>query len=434
MEIPLCEGVHILKALVRSLAQFVAAIVLFALILCAVEVGVRALRLKHRLEQTASHQTIELTQPSSSTYVDVTPLLNQSVRTREGERHLVATNELGMRSGTVTIPKPRGTYRILVLGADDTFGVGVDQSQTFSAQLAQIIAANTEFQVEVLNAGCPRAGPLVSLLRLRQRFLALQPDLVVWNLCLEDPLFDRSVRGTLRVDETGQPAYAVHPKFKAKGSGLLDGVCEEFVVADWSLGQAQTLIGLNPGAQSVKGDPSEMPIGQTAVQMQRLVNEVYGKLLISLQPSGWLMKSGTHGLEQSQQLLQEIRQSLADAGNESAVIIHNSVGIFSQSGQMLDVFSAQTGRLLKDGHLLHARALAQTVFQNVPAIRSDAMSQQAPIGQPRVSAPSQPGQLQRIPEGLTPIPSAGRTVRPRPEMTSPHSPVADGLRPSISPR
>src|SRR5262245_15661592 len=48
----------------------------------------------------------------------------------------VRINSLGLRGGEIARPKPKGTWRVLVLGDSVAFGWGVREEETFEALLA----------------------------------------------------------------------------------------------------------------------------------------------------------------------------------------------------------------------------------------------------------------------------------------------------------
>jgi len=69
--------------------------------------------------------------------------------------YTLRTNHLGLRNAEVPLGKPAGARRLLLLGDEQTAGVGVDAEQTFAARLDARLAG-----IEVINAGRPHADPL----------------------------------------------------------------------------------------------------------------------------------------------------------------------------------------------------------------------------------------------------------------------------------
>ncbi|MDJ0867404.1 MAG: GDSL-type esterase/lipase family protein [Myxococcota bacterium] len=93
----------------------------------------------------------------------------------------VTTNALGLRSPEVE-PKQPGELRILSLGESGTFGIGVDDDQTYSARLEAVLRERLpDRRVTVLNAGVPAWSSFQSRLYLEVRGLALEPDVVLFS-------------------------------------------------------------------------------------------------------------------------------------------------------------------------------------------------------------------------------------------------------------
>jgi hypothetical protein len=120
------------------------------------------------------------------------------------------TNSLGLRGPEIEIPKPPGTFRIVCLGDESTLAPETAQAETFCARLKELLATSGSAEVEVINAGCPQTGPLLSFLALRHRLLALAPDLVVFNFDMSDVADDHHCRRHVRMNGK-QPLYCPHP-------------------------------------------------------------------------------------------------------------------------------------------------------------------------------------------------------------------------------
>jgi hypothetical protein len=87
-------------------------------------------------------------------------------------------NEHGMRGGPVTIDKPAGTRRIIVLGDSYAFGFGVDEAETISAQLEAALR-DRHAELQVLNMGVPGYQTGQEERVLRRDGMRFCPDLVV---------------------------------------------------------------------------------------------------------------------------------------------------------------------------------------------------------------------------------------------------------------
>lgn len=68
------------------------------------------------------------------------------------------TSVQGLRNPIVTMPKPKGIYRILALGDSYTYGWGVEENDAWPRVLESLLRKKG-LSVEVINAGVPGAGP-----------------------------------------------------------------------------------------------------------------------------------------------------------------------------------------------------------------------------------------------------------------------------------
>jgi hypothetical protein len=97
----------------------------------------------------------------------------------------VATDDFGLRNEHPA-ERPAGAYRVLALGDSVTFGFGVDQSQSFPADLERLLNAGGGTKYQVIDAGVPgfnirdEAALLPTLLR------RYRPDLVLWTVVSND--------------------------------------------------------------------------------------------------------------------------------------------------------------------------------------------------------------------------------------------------------
>lgn len=96
--------------------------------------------------------------------------------------HVVDDN--GMRRQQPFPARDPSRFRIMVVGDSLTYGEGIDAFWTYSEQLERSLAA--DFRVDVLNLGV-RGYASEDVLNVVRRFLPeLQPDLVVYGVCLND--------------------------------------------------------------------------------------------------------------------------------------------------------------------------------------------------------------------------------------------------------
>lgn len=90
------------------------------------------------------------------------------------------TNSMGLRSREISPEKKDNEYRILSLGESTTYGYGVANDETYSAQLEALLkAGGSEQEFRVINAGVPAWSSFQSLLFLKERGIKLKPDMVL---------------------------------------------------------------------------------------------------------------------------------------------------------------------------------------------------------------------------------------------------------------
>ena len=91
----------------------------------------------------------------------------------------VSTNELGLRNGPIS---PKGdAFRVLLIGDSCTFGLGVEDHQSFPARLQQLLDESPPDgrRVEIINAGVPGYTSYQGLQYLLDHGFALSPDCVM---------------------------------------------------------------------------------------------------------------------------------------------------------------------------------------------------------------------------------------------------------------
>jgi hypothetical protein len=120
--------------------------------------------------------------PSADLVYELQPRLDcvfQGVRVRTGAH--------GWRGPEPAPVRPAGGFRVLALGDSILFGWGVAEEQTGVARLQQqLAAALPQRPVEVIGAGVPGYNTVMEVELLRQRGLALSPDVVLVDFCGND--------------------------------------------------------------------------------------------------------------------------------------------------------------------------------------------------------------------------------------------------------
>jgi lysophospholipase L1-like esterase len=87
-----------------------------------------------------------------------------------------STNNLGLRYGPISVDKPPGSTRILLLGDSFTEGVGVEAAESFPSLLQKHYSEKAGQEVPFINAGLGGEGPLQFWRVFFDIGLALSPD------------------------------------------------------------------------------------------------------------------------------------------------------------------------------------------------------------------------------------------------------------------
>ncbi|CAK9072614.1 Sigma-70 family RNA polymerase sigma factor [Durusdinium trenchii] len=356
---------------------------LLAMTVCAVEIGLRVQRVRSGLEtgalspEAVSQQVVE---PSRSTFLDVKPLARVLLRDQQQAERFVETNEWGCRNPSLTVPKPNGVYRVLCLGGSETFAPEFDVASTFVAQSESLLGSQTELKVEVINAGCPQAGPLVHLLRLRHRLAGLQPDLIVVVMTPEQLQNDARVRPVLRLDDTGHAAYAIHPQLDPGRASAGRTICQEFVVFQ-ELAKRSAM--LWPGAAAngageraaavVRGDPLEDDLLRRPFDdLRSFAQGIYSNLMFVECPTVWDLSSDLDaelvGIEGESTLPRSRIQQLVSLDESGETPLLSANELLRRAPDVRNLFSKETGRLSAEGHTHLARQLAAFIVQKFPGI------------------------------------------------------------------
>lgn len=89
-------------------------------------------------------------------------------------------NQLGFRGREITVEKPPGVFRIVIMGASTIYGIYVGDNETSAFQLERRFnELQGSKKVEVINAGVPGWVSSETLRNLTGRVLRLHPDLIL---------------------------------------------------------------------------------------------------------------------------------------------------------------------------------------------------------------------------------------------------------------
>ncbi|MCC6178772.1 MAG: SGNH/GDSL hydrolase family protein [Chloroflexi bacterium] len=173
----------------RLVARFVLVLLGLLLGLLVVEIGFRL---------AGPNVPLDLTMARFQEYHPVygffhRPGVSGWVRTSEFTS-FVKFNTQGLRGPEVAVPKPAGTFRVLVLGDSVVEGAQVPVESTMAARLADDLAPYTGGRrVETVNAGVAGFGTGQELLFLQREGLGYQPDLLVLVVTIANDVADNSI-------------------------------------------------------------------------------------------------------------------------------------------------------------------------------------------------------------------------------------------------
>jgi len=139
------------------------------------------------------------------------------------------TNAEGFRDRPHARPKPRGTFRVVVLGDSIAFGYGVPVERAFPQLIEQALAGSSP-PIDVVNLAVSGYNPYTEAALLADVGLSYEPDLVLVEFCindLNDPTlhFDASTFTALAnlPDEAFPPPRRAAPR---PALSPADGLCE----------------------------------------------------------------------------------------------------------------------------------------------------------------------------------------------------------------
>lgn len=110
-------------------------------------------------------------------------------------------NNLGFRDENMTIKKPAGVYRMLLVGDSFTEGESVEESKTAAALVEKEMISETVKKIEIVNMGVMSYSPAVYYRVIKDKGLPLNPDLVIVNVDMSD--FQNDYAYAKDMDEDG---------------------------------------------------------------------------------------------------------------------------------------------------------------------------------------------------------------------------------------
>lgn len=139
---------------------------------------------------------------------------------RGGSEQWFETNSQGFRHpNDIQNPKPKGVFRIFVMG--DSFTEGAAPGQTVSNWISQKLQKDyPSVNFEVINAGVSSESLIPYTVRLRHQIFSFSPDLIIVNVDNSDVRDDMELVPVTSLDEQGIPvkisqSFEKHRKLKA---------------------------------------------------------------------------------------------------------------------------------------------------------------------------------------------------------------------------
>ena len=133
------------------------------------------------LERTARRRAV-LTMPEEWKKTSVSVPGAYAAYMWHGALHVM--NQRAMRWASDFPDKRDGVYRVLVVGDSLTYGSGIAEQDTFTALLNRWMAR--DYRIEFLNLGLTGGNSTEILKDMRDLVPRLQPDLVIYAMCLND--------------------------------------------------------------------------------------------------------------------------------------------------------------------------------------------------------------------------------------------------------
>lgn len=118
---------------------------------------------------------------------DFEPLTKVRERVNDSLSYTASADERGFRSNAVVKSSHPRPIRILCMGDSYTFGYGVNDAQTYPAQLESILSqAYPDVGFDVMNTGVPRFGLDDAISFFQRKGGKVKPDLVVFQFFIND--------------------------------------------------------------------------------------------------------------------------------------------------------------------------------------------------------------------------------------------------------
>jgi len=158
-----------------------------------------------------------------------------------GKYVTISTNSFGLRGKEITLKKPQGTKRILILGDSYAFGLYVNDNETYPAVLENLYRQDKTRQdktrVEVINAGYADGwSPDEHYAWLVNQGMKFQPDVVVYGFFIGNDIDGIGQSNWVKQDTRGLPIKIINPNIYIDNFGRIrsrfidiENVGQEFI-------------------------------------------------------------------------------------------------------------------------------------------------------------------------------------------------------------
>ena len=298
----------------------------------------------------------------------------------------VRTNSFGLRSPEVAVPKPAGTFRVLLLGDSFTFGFRAAGDAVFARRLEAHLHGRGLSSVEVVNAGVLSYCPLLEYLQYRHHLHVLDPDLVVLNFDMSDVQDHLDYSRALVTSADGLPLFVTEPSLREPTGSTLGLLsyrwASRYLTAfrrrseaaiersPFARDEDRYLWALDNGAEMAEEVRSTLaPIGHLADLLRH-----HGiPLLLATYPQPWQVSPGATPLPpiREQYAVGRDRVHLNDRPFrklEAFAAAHdlpffNATAAFRQDADPVGLFLANDFHFTARGHALYADALARHLLE-----------------------------------------------------------------------
>jgi len=301
-----------------------------------------------------------------------------------------SNNSLGWRGRREYRETKATDYRVLFLGDSYTYGLGVDDDQTFAAQVEKDLRADL-LSVEVMNAGVPGKGTDYALKCFQTVGRKFHPDLTVLGFFCND--FQDNARGEYyNIDSRGELQVNSLSCDQGAVRTLLDRPPAYNWLISWSqaanlVKQAGVEVLINRGRQSSpdaakglvvaydRGDrgyatAANKPVtGVYVRQLNAAVKRAGGELMMCYIPTSQevLDYRRTRTISPDERAIQRLAA-------DNSMMLWSLTPLLAHSGQSIDRLYYQEGHWTAAAHALAARSLSRLI-RNGLGRRHQAMNQ-----------------------------------------------------------